>query len=151
MPAIRLPRTAQEPPRDAGMGLVGGLITITLVASTALAGASAYRAVIANTHQVAGAANVYTIAQAAQADAVVHGTDLHDALLSAAASCACGVSVQSSGSVLVYRTGDRLVEFDMDTGQTTQAPATGSDTQPDISQGDGIPHAVLVDLGPSGG
>ena len=132
------------------MGMLAGLITVTLATSTALAGVAAYRAGIANAHHVAGAANVYSIAQAAQADEIVHGTDQHTALVGAAGSCGCGVSVQPGTSVLVYRTGDHLVEFDMDTGQTIQRPATAADQQPDISQGDGIPHSILVNLSPTG-
>ena len=131
------------------MGVLAGLITVTVATSTAVAGAAAYRAGIANAHHVAGAANVYSIAQATQADEIVHGTDQHIALVNAADSCACGVSVQPGTSLLVYRTGDNLVEFDMDTGQTIQRPASGAD-QPDISQGDGTPHGILVNLDPTG-
>jgi len=132
------------------MGVLAGLITVTVATSTAAAGAAAYRAGMANAHRVASAANVYSIAQAAQADEIVHGTDQHAALVSAAGSCACGVWVQPGASVLVYRTGDHIVEFDMDTGQTIQSPASGADQQPDISQGDGIPHSILVNLTPTG-
>ena len=133
------------------MGVLAGLITVTLATSTALAGAAAYHAGIADARHVAGAANVYSIAQAAQADEIVHGTDQHTALVNAAASCACGVSVQPGTRLLVYRTGDHLIEFNMDTGRTIETPVSGAEQQPDISQDDGTTHTILVNLNPTSG
>ena len=80
---------------------------------------------------------------------MVHGTDQHTALVNAAGSCACGLSVWPGTSVPGHRTGDHLVEFDMHTGQTIQRPATGAYRQPDTSCVDAT-QTILVNLALTG-
>ena len=112
---------------DVGASLAGLMMMLTTLTGAAAVGYASMSPEATATHHVVGQANVHLVEQAAEIDQIQNGTDSHTALVTAAATCACAVEVDTSQDVLIYRSGDEVVSVDVATGVEHTAPAGGTD------------------------